>query len=60
MIILEERISKQILVTNYSNHLTINNFISNQLDIAFNDFNFKFDRNYYFLIFKFKKINVLF
>ena len=53
-------LSKQILVTNYSNHLTISNFISNQLEIALNDFNFKLDRKYHFLIFKFKKINVLF
>ena len=34
-------LSKQILVTRYSNHITINNFINKQLDIALIDFNFK-------------------
>ena len=60
MIILEKEISKQILVSKYSNHYTIDNFINKQLDIALIDFNFKLDNKFHFLIFKFKKINVVF
>ena len=52
-------LSKQILVTKYSNPNTINNFINNQLDQALNDFNFNLDNKFHFLILKFKKINVL-
>ena len=52
-------LSKQILVTRYSNHITIDNFINKQLDTALNDFNFKLDNKFHFLILKFKKINVL-
>jgi len=53
-------LSKQILVTRYSNHITINNFINKQLDQALIDFNFNLDNKFHFLILKFKKINVLF
>ena len=57
--------NKKILFNNLLNFIKrnlrfINNFINKQLDTALNDFNFNLDNKFHFLIFKFKKINVLF
>ena len=48
-------LSKQILVTNYSNYITINNFLIEQLERFQEDFNFT-ELNNYYLIFKYKKV----
>jgi hypothetical protein len=52
-------LSKQILISNYSDYKIINKFLLEQFDKAFNDFEFDLDNKFYFLIFKFKKVNIL-
>lgn len=50
-------LSKQILVTKYSNYITINKFLMDQLDLCLEDYNFdKIDN--FFLIFKYKKVKI--
>jgi hypothetical protein len=49
-------LSKQILITNYSNPLTVINFLNYQLDLAYNQFQINSLDNFHYLIFKYKKI----
>jgi hypothetical protein len=51
-------LSKQILVSSYSNPWLINDFINKQLDKTLNDFEFNLDNKFYYLIYKYKKINI--
>jgi len=52
-------LSKQILITKYSNPLIIKEFLNDQLNKAFIEFDFNIDNKYHYLIFKFKKISIL-
>ena len=52
-------LSKQILITSYSNPTLINEFLNIQLDKAVTDFDFNLENKFYYLIFKFKKISIL-
>jgi len=49
-------LSKQILISNYSNPPIVSDFLFKQLEIANNDFAFNFEDNFHYLIFKYKKI----
>lgn len=49
-------LSKQILLTNYSNPVILNQFILKQIDKAITDYEINLDNKYYYLIFKYKKI----
>jgi hypothetical protein len=49
-------LSRQFLVTSKSNYNLINDFLLDQLETARNDFNF--EDNYYFLIFKYKSVEL--
>jgi hypothetical protein len=49
-------LSRQFLITNKSNPNLIYNYLMDQLEIASNDFQFHDD--YYFLIFKYKKVQL--
>jgi hypothetical protein len=55
---LELILSKQILISNYSDPIIIKQFLLKQFDKAFNDFEFDLDNKFYFLIFKYKKVNI--
>jgi hypothetical protein len=50
--------SKQILISSYSNPNIINDFIINQLDKIVNDFDLNLENKFYYLIFKYKKIEL--
>ena len=52
-------LSKQILITSYSDPLIVKDFLNLQLDKAFNEFEFNIDNKFHYLIFKFKKISIL-
>jgi len=51
-------LSKQILITKFSNPLIIKEFLNDQLNKAFIEFDFNIDNKYHYLIFKFKKISI--
>jgi hypothetical protein len=47
-----------LLISNYSDYKIINNFLLKQFDKANIDFEFNLDNKFYFLIFKYKKVNI--
>lgn len=49
-------LSKQILLSAYSNPNIVSEYLDKQLDIAIDDFDFKFKDKFHYLIFKYKKI----
>jgi len=49
-------LSRQFLVSNQSNPYLISTYLNNQFDKAEKDFGFDIDNNYYYLIFKYKKV----
>ena len=53
-------LSKQILISNYSDHILIKDFLNKQLDKAIEDFNLDLDDRFHYLIFKYKKILINF
>ena len=50
-------LSKQILITEFSNYITVNEFLAEQLNTFLTDFELREIDNY-FLIFKYKKISL--
>lgn len=51
-------LSEQILITNYSNHKLISDFLKEKLDTAINDFEGLPLDKFHYLIFKYKKITI--
>jgi hypothetical protein len=49
-------LSKQLLITHYSNPKVISEFLAAQLHISMNDFEFDSLDKFHYLIFKYKKI----
>lgn len=49
-------LSKQILMSKYSDPKTISNFLSKQIEIAINDFELTSLNKFHYLIFKYKKV----
>lgn len=58
MIMLGKSLSKQILISAYSNPILINDFLINQLDKSILDFDINLDNKFHYLIFKYKKITI--
>jgi hypothetical protein len=55
-------LSQQFLVTQYSNPIIIIKFLIDQMDIAFNDFDFDLEflnEKHHYLILKYKKIKLI-
>jgi|ERR1700744_197275 hypothetical protein len=51
-------LSKQILLTPYSNPKIFSEYLENQLEIVINDFEFGALDKFHYLIFKYKKVNL--
>jgi hypothetical protein len=51
-------LSKQILVSSFSNPNLINHYLIRQLDKTLIDFDFNLDNKFHYLIFKYKKVEI--
>lgn len=51
-------LSKQILMTSYSSPVLIDEFLNNQLDKAILDFDLDLNNKFFYIILKFKKIEI--
>jgi len=52
-------LSRQILISSFSNPTLIQNYINIQLDKAINDFDFNLDNKFHYLIFKYKQVRII-